>query len=105
MFYTKINIVGVLKNASSNQMNIVSTETGKLFLAKSPKLFTYDSDGNLTNDGRWAYSWNAVNRLIAKDTSSSVTSVLSVVNQKLQFASDYQSRRISKIVRNWTKNG
>jgi YD repeat-containing protein len=24
---------------------------------------SYDSDGNLTNDGRWTYTWDAENRL------------------------------------------
>ena len=26
--------------------------------------FGYDGDGNLTNDGRWDYTWDAENRLV-----------------------------------------
>ena len=25
---------------------------------------SYDADGNLTNDGHWAYTWDAENRLV-----------------------------------------
>jgi hypothetical protein len=28
---------------------------------------TYDDDGNLENDGVWAYEWNAENRLYAME--------------------------------------
>ena len=28
---------------------------------------TYDADGNLTNDGRWTYTWDAENRLVEPD--------------------------------------
>ena len=37
--------------------------TGNVFVPKTPEQFAYDSDGNLTNDGRWAYTWDAENRL------------------------------------------
>ena len=38
--------------------------TGNVFVPKTPEQFGYDADGNLTNDGRWTYSWDAENRLI-----------------------------------------
>ncbi|MGN6641901.1 MAG: RHS repeat domain-containing protein, partial [Verrucomicrobiota bacterium] len=37
--------------------------TGNVFVAKSPEAFGYDLDGNLTNDGRWVFTWDAENRL------------------------------------------
>ena len=31
-----------------------TTNTGNLYVAKTPEVYTYDLDGNLTSDGRWA---------------------------------------------------
>ena len=36
---------------------------GSLFVAQTPESFTYDADGNLTDDGRWTNTWDAENRL------------------------------------------
>ena len=35
---------------------------GNSLLAKTQETFLYDADGNLTNDGRWIYTWDAENR-------------------------------------------
>src|SRR5208282_509669 len=32
--------------------------SGNVYVAKEPEIFSYDADGNLTNDGRWAYTWD-----------------------------------------------
>jgi RHS repeat-associated protein len=98
--YTQLTTVAVLRNAGSNQLDIVSQNTGHAFVPQSPESFTYDADGNLTGDGRWVYTWDAENRLIAMQTRPSVTNV--APNTKLEFAYDYQSRRASKVVSNWT---
>ncbi len=42
----------------------VSPVTGNRFVAQTPEQFTYDLDGNLTQDGRWNYTWDAENRLL-----------------------------------------
>ena len=34
---------------------------------KTPEDFSYDADGNLTNDGRFAYTWDGENRLVGDD--------------------------------------
>jgi hypothetical protein len=39
------------------------TNRGNLFLPMTPESFGYDADGNTTNDGRFAYTWDAENRL------------------------------------------
>ncbi len=102
--YTQLVTVGVLRNGGSNQLDIVSTSTGKVFVAKSPEVFGNDSDGNLTNDGRWVYSWDGENRLISMETASAVTSVLANARTKLMFGYDSQFQRISKVVSNWNGN-
>jgi RHS repeat-associated protein len=73
--------------------------TGNVYLAKQPEVFKYDADGNLTNDGRWAYIWDAENRLISMTTNTA-----SVGPQyQLAFAYDAKGRRIQKNVA--TNNG
>ncbi len=39
--------------------------SGRLFVPGNPEVFEYDDDGNLVQDGRWSYSWDAENRLTA----------------------------------------
>jgi hypothetical protein len=67
--------------------------TGSVYLAKSPEVFLYDLDGNLTNDGHWAYTWDAENRLTGLTNNTSVGP-----QYKLTFAYDSQGRRIQKMV-------
>ena len=68
-------------------------------LAKQPEAFKYDADGNLTNDGRWAYTWDGENRLVKMATNTA-----SVGPQyQLTFGYDCEKRRIQKLVA--TNNG
>ena len=46
------------------------TVTGNLFVPRTPEVFTYDLDGNLTSDGRWTYTWDAENRLLRVQSRS-----------------------------------
>jgi hypothetical protein len=46
-----------------NNPDIVTNTVGKTFVAQTTEVFYYDLDGNLTNDGRWTYTWGAENRL------------------------------------------
>src|SRR6266850_858636 len=97
-FHTLTN-VGVLANGTN--ADIVTTNTGSIFVPKNPETFTYDLDGNLTSDGHWTNSWDAENRLIQMETISSVPIQ---AKQKLVFSYDHQSRRIRKVVYNWNTN-
>jgi RHS repeat-associated protein len=100
--YQNVTVTAVLKNAGTNQQNIVSETSGTSFVPKTPETFGYDLDGNLTSDGRWAYSWDAENRLIAMqtDTNKAGTAVPAV---RIEFAYDAQSRRIGKTtLTGWT---
>jgi len=69
--------------------------TGHLFVAKTPETFTYDADGNLLQDGRWAYAWDGENRLLSM---TSLTNTPTGSWLQLAFVYDYQGRRIQKIV-------
>ena len=60
----------------------------------------YDADGNLTNDGRFAYYWDAENRLLMLSNIANIPASGQFV---VKFSYDYQGRRIQKLV--LTNNG
>ena len=70
-----------------------SSATGNEFVPKSQELFYYDADGNLTNDGRWTYTWDSENRLVKLTPNTGVGPQVS-----LRFEYDWQGRRIHKQV-------
>lgn len=81
------------------QSGTTNSTTGNLFLPKHAEVFSYDADGNLTDDGRWAYAWDGENRLrsITSRPSSPAGS-----SNALHFGYDWQGRRISKTVSNFS---
>ena len=72
-----------------------SNVTGHFFIPQTPETFLYDLDGNLTNDGRFSYTWDAENRLIAV---SNIASIPTSGQYFLSFTYDYLGRRVQKIV-------
>ena len=77
-----------------------TTDSGSVFVAQTPETnFSYDADGNLLSDGRWSYTWDANNRLIAMTQYSGIAAGAC----GMTFAYDYQGRRIQKTV--WTDSG
>lgn len=89
--------VAVLKNGTN--ADIVASTTGFVFVAQSPEVFNYDADGNVTNDGRWTFTWDAENRLVAM---VSLTNTPTESKRRLTFGYDYGGRRITKAVESWT---
>ena len=71
-------------------------------LANPPEQFQYDADGNLIQDARWSYGWDAENRLVAMVSSGApgLTAGQAGRKQLLQFDYDWQGRRIRKRVWN-----
>jgi RHS repeat-associated protein len=67
--------------------------TGNVYVAEEPETFMYDADGNLTNDGRWAYTWDGENRLVAMTNNTSAGSLYGI-----KFSYDPKGRRIQKVV-------
>lgn len=79
----------------TNQAVLVTTtnQLGSYLLDRTNVVLSYDADGNLTNDGRWAYSWDAENRLKSMVSSANVP----FANQiKLEFLYDAFGRRVQK---------
>ncbi len=77
-----------------------TTVSGNVFVPKTPEAFYYDRDGNLTNDERWTYTWDAENRLVNMTSASSAPTGSKL---KLDFAYDWKGRRVEKLVS--TNNG
>jgi len=67
--------------------------SGGAFVPMTPEQFYYDADGNLTNDGRWTYIWDAENRLVKLAPRSAVGP-----QNSIKFEYDWQGRRIHKQV-------
>jgi RHS repeat-associated protein len=71
---------------------------GSVFVPRTGELFGHDTDGNLTSDGRWAYTWDGENRLVRM-----VANTVVGPQQRLDFEYDWQGRRIRKVV--WPNTG
>jgi RHS repeat-associated protein len=66
-------------------------------LAQALQTFTYDLDGNLTQDGIWTYTWDAEGRLVAMATTPTAVAA-GFVEQTLRFVYDHLGRRVRKEV-------
>jgi RHS repeat-associated protein len=98
--YPTIEIKGRVNevNGQNAVTDTSSTQTGKHFLAGDPEAFAHDEDGNLLHDGRWAYTWDGENRLIAVETRAAAVTA-GVPRTKIEYAYDGRGRRIRQIVR------
>ena len=91
--------VKAIKPGAGNGLDLVAEDSGRVFVPKTPELFSHDLDGNLTGDGRWTYEWDAENRLTAMVTKTSLPATLPV--QRIEFSYDAWGRRIEKRVKVW----
>ncbi|MGB7925160.1 MAG: RHS repeat-associated core domain-containing protein, partial [Pyrinomonadaceae bacterium] len=96
--YAQVNVVGTKQGVGAGGEDAVASQTGNVYVPQSVETYTYDADGNLTADGRWAYTWDAENRLIVM---TALPNVPGAAKRKLEFAYDYMSRRIQKKVSVW----
>jgi RHS repeat-associated protein len=82
-------------NYAANALNQYTNIISSAFSAPPRETIPlFDADGNLTNDGRFAYTWDAENRLIA---AQALNQEPGTTNQ-LTFVYDYMSRRVAKTV-------
>jgi YD repeat-containing protein len=63
---------------------------GHALVAQTPETNSYDADGNLTQDGKWTYTWDAENRLIG---IQSLSSIPDAAKRQMMYAYDDQGRR------------
>jgi len=71
--------------------DIVATNSGFVFVAKTPQVLQYDADGNLTNDSHFSYSWDGENRLLKVE---SLASTPMASRRKVEWQYDGKGRRI-----------
>jgi RHS repeat-associated protein len=75
------------------------TVAGNLFVPKTPEACAYDADGNMTNDGRWALTWDGENRL---KQMQSLPNAPAGSSNRLTFIYDHQGRRVTKALQTFT---
>ena len=88
--YTPATITSTISGLSD-------TSSGDLFTRPSNEVGNYDADGNLIYDGRWTYTWNAENRLVAMEENYT-TWGNQTKRRRLEFVYDGMGRRIEKKV-------
>jgi RHS repeat-associated protein len=96
-----VNTSTNLWQSVTNQAVLTGTTnvtTGNIFLPKTQEVFAHDADGNLTNDGRWMFTWDAENRPLQMLSSN----VVDGAKKKLDFVYDWRGRRRSKVVSTWS---
>jgi RHS repeat-associated protein len=71
------------------------------FTPPAAEVMTYDQDGNLTSDGRWDYTYDAENRLVAMQTKIPLSPgiIPNADARRVEFKNDYLGRRVQKTVR------
>jgi RHS repeat-associated protein len=98
--YPQVKIIGAKNLVGPNGEDAVTEQTRAVLVAKTPEGFNYDADGNLTGDGKWGYTWDAENRLVAMETGTLAVTA-GAPRQKLEFKYDFPGRRIQKTVFFW----
>ena len=98
--YSQAVIRAVYNPPSTNDPDTVAAATGRVFVAQTPEVFSYDQDGNLLADGRFSYAWDAENRLTNVTTRTDLPAAVPRV--KLVHAYDYMSRRFQTVISFWT---
>jgi RHS repeat-associated protein len=100
--YPQVAITAVYNPPGTNDPDVVTSQTGRVYMAQTPEQFQYDDDGNLTQDGRFTYTWDGENRLIGVTSRDDLPA--SVPRVKVDYLYDHQSRRIASAFAVWTND-
>jgi len=103
--WARVDVSGLRPGGGPGGTDAVASGTRHVFVPKTPEVYTYDLDGNLTSDGQWTYTWDAENRMIACETQAGILPPSGPFplsqRRKLEFVYDAQGRRVSKKVSSW----
>ncbi|MDA7916435.1 RHS repeat-associated core domain-containing protein [Verrucomicrobia bacterium] len=94
------SLTNLAVSGNSPNADITSNKVANRFVAQTPEIYTYDEDGNTQTDGRWTYTWNGENRLIALETTSGAVAA-GAPKQKQENFYDPTGRRIRKVEYVW----
>lgn len=76
---------------------LTATREGWMFFPPATETLVHDLDGNLTEDARWTYAWDAESRLIAMEEKTIAGG--GPARKRLEFTYDHLSRRVRKLVK------
>lgn len=93
-------LTGTLTGAGHNGSDAVASIAGEVFLPEGQQARTHDQSGNLLEDARWTYRYDAENRLVQMETLPGLVAA-GVFHERLSFGYDSQHRRVSKTVEHW----
>ena len=91
---------GMSRNYAANCLNQYSAVNRTIDQSEQSNNFTYDADGNLVRDDRFAYSYDAENRMISARPITPVEGELAEVN-----AYDHKHRRVMKRIERFDGDG
>ena len=92
---TTVKVTGVKNLAGPNGEDAIAEITRGVYLPQTPETFSHDADGNLTGDAKWAYAWDAENRL-TRLTARPGTVRAGHGPRLVEFVYDAQGRRVEK---------
>lgn len=88
--------------------NPVALASGHRYVPPAAETLRHDADGNLIEDARWLYFWDAENRLTGMEEKAipivpdpANGSLAPPARRRLAFAYDAEGRRIAKTVHEW----
>ena len=100
--YPEVETLGVFIPQDPDAPDEYAVSTNRVFIAKTPEMFTYDADGNMTSDGRFTYTWNGENRLVKAETRADLPP--DVPRHRVTYAYDHQGRMVSKEIFDLSNN-
>ncbi|MCX6856556.1 MAG: hypothetical protein NTV80_16815 [Verrucomicrobia bacterium] len=101
--FPAITVRAAKPGAGANGADLVKTTTYRPYMRPAAAVMSYDDDGNLTQDARWDYTWDAENRLISmtERRDNVIAAPVDPIKKRLVFGYDARSRRTSKTVYDW----
>tara|TARA_R100000027_G_scaffold17378_2_gene12564 strand:- start:465 stop:6296 length:5832 start_codon:yes stop_codon:yes gene_type:complete len=95
--WVSLDIVGTLDGGGDGGNDAIAAEAGYTYIPEGEKSLIHDASGNLTQDARWNYRWNADNRLVGMETRSPLITA-GAPDVEMTFAYDSEGRRVRKVV-------
>lgn len=99
--HAAVTVKAIRPQATPANADAMLSKAGRAFVPKTPEAFAHDDAGNLVEDGRWIYTWDAENRLTGMTAR---TDLPASAKRKLGFVYDFGGRRIQKQVHDWNES-
>jgi RHS repeat-associated protein len=102
--YEQVQATSTQPGAGPGGTDLVQSQNSLLYVQPASQTLAYDADGNLTQDTRWDYAWDAENRLMSmtERATSAATAAHNPVRKRLVFHYTADGRRMAKEIFTWT---